>query len=256
MWRATSFVLALSLGPAVAHADLVPAGKKQVPRHIEIRDLDRARDDVLVLSECTPAPGLDFFQDYCVLESSGPFRLVGTAWFVPKKRIRLVPVKSSKATPDLPAAVRIQEAANLGVATGSFFRTTPFVRSTRVRAVDSTIIPARSDIIRITDVWRVTNDANGSTTLEADKTIFHCWTGEKLERTLPRDPLRDSFELPACPRESAKPAPSAPSSQPSATPTSETQTKSSSFPELAVALGVGFLLIGAVAALASRKRAT
>lgn len=256
MVRALIFLLGALALPRVARADLVPSGKKIVPRHLEIRDLDRAPDDVLVLAGCQPAHGSDFAQDYCVIESSGSFRLFGTAYFVPRRSIHTEPVKDSVATPTAPRAVRIQELSRYGLETTEFFQKSPLARATGLRAVDGVTLSMFSDIIKVTDVWRVARDTNGAPILQADKTVFQCFTGEKLERTPPRDPLREPPEIPACPRD-RKPAstPAASASAPVNASADANPTQTKSLPELAAALGIGFLLIGAVAALASRKRA-
>lgn len=241
--------------PRVASADLVPSGKKIVPRHLEIRDVDRAPDDLLVLAGCQPAHGTGFAQDYCVIEASGSFRIYGSAFFVPRKSVHLEPVKDSKTTPTAPRAVRIQELSKYGLETTEFFQKSPLARATGIRAVDTMTLSMFSDIIKVTDVWRVSRDSTGTSRLDIEKVVFQCYTGEKLERTAPHDPLREPLEIPACPRDrkagAATPAPSA--SAPVSVKPVETQTKS--LPELAAAIGIGFLLIGAVAALASRKRA-
>jgi hypothetical protein len=256
MRRAVIGVLAaLAFSPS-ARADLVPAGKKVIPRHTEIRDLDKAGDDVLVLHPCHPAKGGDFAQDYCVIESSGPFRLQGAPYFLPRKRVHSEPVKDSRGTPDAPRAIRIQELASYGVETNEFFDKSALARRQgELRATDGMTLSADSDLMKVTDVWRVVRGSNGDAEVRAEKISFQCRTGEKLERTPPRDPLREPLDIPKCPRDrtAVQPASSSPLPKP-VQPAIETAT-TRSFPELAAALGIGFLLIGGVAALASRKRA-
>lgn len=257
MWRTLVSVFAVLAFSSSARADLLPLGKKLVPRHIEIRDLDKVGDDILVLHPCDPARSGDFAQDYCVIESSGPFRLSGSPYFVRAKHIHTAPVKDSVGTPDLPRAVRIQELARYGLETRQFFEKDSLARrSGELRATDSITLSADSDLMKVTDVWRVVPGANGVAEVVAEKIVFQCRTGEKIDRIPPRDPVREPLDIPKCPQDrSAKPASSSPVPLPKPVqPVTETTT-TRSFPELAAALGIGFLLIGGVAALASRKRA-
>jgi hypothetical protein len=257
MWRAFLCLTLTLIFEASAHADTLPPGKKLIQRRTEIRDLDRTGDDVLLLHVCHPASGGDFGQDYCVMQSSGPFRLTGRPYFVPKRKIHLEPVKDNTGTADLPRAMRITELSKEGVETRRFFEKSPLVRAGRdIRASDSAIVPVTSDLMLITDVWRVVQATDGGPSNVFRETIvFQCRTGEKLERTPPEDPFAE-LDIPTCPRDQQAPKPtpsasSAPEPRPAPPPPEPQPANSTGF---ALAIAVGFVLIGAVAALSSRKR--
>jgi len=244
---------------SAARADTLPPGKKSIPRRVEIRDIERSGDELLVLQPCYPALGGEFAQDYCVIRSSGPFRLLGHPYFVTKKSVHLEPVKDNHGSPERPAAVRITELARYGLETDAFFHKSVSVRSAaELRVTDSLVISMYSDIQRVTDVWRVSLSPQGRAQLTAEKLVFECRTGERFERAGPRDPLLEPMELPECPRDRPRPAPSASAPVPapaSSSPVtaSDQNAPASSHTQFAVAIGLGFVLIGAVAALASKK---
>lgn len=252
MWRGFGWALISLACPGSAQADTLPAGKKLIQRRTEIRDLDRMGDDVLVLHVCHPAPGGDFAQDYCVIQSSGPFRLMGRPYFLPKKKVHVEPVKDNLGTADLPRAMRIQELSREGVETRRFFEKSPLARPGReIRATDSLVVSVQSDLMSVTDVWRIVQARDGGPSdVHHEEIVFLCRTGEKIERTPPRDPVLEPLDIPACPGDQPRSPKAAPS--PMAPPAvSEPAANQTGF---ALAIGVGFLLIGAVAAFVSRKR--
>ena len=68
--------------------------------------------------------------------------------------------------------------------TRAFFEKSPLVRRvSELRAADSLVISAASDILTVTDVWRVTQSSEGVATVQAEKVVFRCRTGEKIEST-------------------------------------------------------------------------
>lgn len=217
--------LLLLMTPFV-RADLLPADEEAIPRLVELREVERFGDYLLILQNCYTRFSVDdgATLPYCVVVRSAPFVTGGKLWLLPRAGVELAERNAAPPSTErwraeehrMPPVALLEPRVNI-VDPDAFFATEARLVKTDVDFGfrDHVAVKLAMKLSRVTESYRVTRVDQAGVTLEPLGVRWHCRDGRSIDAAPTSSPGRIGSP-PSCdvPRSEPPTAPAPPAPAP------------------------------------------